>query len=145
RRLLRTGVCAVADGWQRRLERLCEGLRLSRAVVLLESCLVDVPMVMGFVRPVILMPVGLLAGLSTSQVESILIHELAHIRRWDYVVNLLASVVEGLLFYHPAVWWVSKQISAERENCCDDVVVELKGDARAYAATLATLERNRWP
>jgi GWxTD domain-containing protein len=144
-RLRRAGVCAASSDWQIRLHRLCERMQLSKPVVLLESCLVDVPVVMGFLRPVILMPMGLLAGLTTDQLESILIHELAHIRRWDYMVNLLQNLVEGLLFYHPAVWWVSGQVRAERENCCDDVVVNLKGDARGYAAALATLEQNRWP
>jgi len=144
-RLRRAGICAVSNEWQVRLHRLCGRVQLSKPVVLLESCLVEVPVVMGFLRPVILMPMGLLAGLSTDQLESILIHELAHIRRRDYVVNLLQTLVEGLLFYHPAVWWVSGQVRAERENCCDDVVVNLKGDARGYAAALATLERNRWP
>ena len=91
------------------------------------------------------MPVGLLVGLSTDQVEAILIHELAHIRRRDYLVNLLQKFVECVLFYHPAVWWVSGLVRAERENCCDDVVVKLNGDARGYAAALATLEKNRWP
>ncbi len=144
RRLRSAGVYATGE-WRARLDSLRERLKLSKPVVLLESCQVDVPVVMGFLRPVILMPMGLLAGLSTDQLESILIHELAHIRRWDYVVNLLQNLVEGLLFYHPAVWWVSGQIRAERENCCDDVVVNLKGDARGYAAALATLEQNRWP
>ena len=100
-------------------------------------------MVIGFLRPVILAPVGLLSGLRTDQVEAILLHELAHIRRSDYLVNLLQSLVEGLLFYHPAVWWVSHVIRAERENCCDDVVVAMSGDARGYAATLAALEEGR--
>lgn len=144
-RLRRAGVCAAPGDWQARLRSLCGRLGLSRPVILLESCLVDVPLVMGFLRPVILMPIGLLAGLTTDQLESILIHELAHIRRWDYVVNLLQNLVEGLLFYHPAVWWVSGQVRAERENCCDDVVLKLTGDARGYAAALATLEQNRWP
>ena len=145
RRLRRTGTCAALSEWQERLRRLCTRLDLAPRVLLLESCLIDVPVVIGFLRPAILMPVGLLVGLSTAQVESILIHELAHIRRRDYLVNLLQNVVECLLFYHPAVWWISGLIRAERENCCDDVVVELNGDARGYAAALATLEKNRWP
>ena len=145
RRLRCAGVSAASGDWQARLDGLCRRLRISKPVVLLESCLVDVPVIMGFLRPVVLVPMGLLAGLAADQLESILIHELAHIRRWDYVVNLLQNLVEGLLFYHPAVWWVSGQVRAERENCCDDVVVNLKGDARGYAAALATLEQNRWP
>ncbi|HLK65507.1 MAG TPA: GWxTD domain-containing protein [Bryobacteraceae bacterium] len=145
RRLQRAGVSAAPVAWQEHLDAWCRRLRLSQKVTLLESCLVDVPVIMGFLRPVILVPVGLLAGLPASQVECILIHELAHVRRWDYVVNLLQNLVEGLLFYHPAVWWVSEQVRAERENCCDDMVVKLKGDARGYAAALANLEQNRWP
>jgi len=144
-RLRRRGVCAASAAWQERLQRLRLRLQLSQGVVLLESCLVDVPVAIGLLRPAILMPVGLLMGLSTDQVESILIHELAHIRRRDYLVNLLQKFVECVLFYHPAVWWVSGVVRAERENCCDDVVVKLNGDARGYAAALATLEKNRWP
>ena len=77
------------------------------------------------------------------QVEAILLHELAHIRRHDYLVNLMQIVVEGLVFYHPAVWWISGVIRAERENCCDDLVVATQGDALAYAAALTALEQNR--
>ena len=97
----------------------------------------------GFVRPVILMPVGLLAGLPAAQVEALLLHELAHIRRYDYLVNLLQVFVEGLVFYHPAVWWIAAVIRAERENCCDDLVVATQGDAHQYATALAALEFNR--
>ena len=80
-----------------------------------------------------------------AQVEAILLHELAHIQRGDYLVNLLQTVVEGFLFYHPAIWWISGVIRAERENCCDDLVVVASGDAREYAAALAALEQTRWP
>ena len=110
---------------------------------LLESCITDTPVLIGYLRPVILLPLGCLTGLSAAQVECILLHELAHVVRHDYLVNLLQSMVEGLLFYHPAVWWVSRVVRAERENCCDDRVVELMGNARAYAATLAVLEERR--
>jgi GWxTD domain-containing protein len=143
RRLRRRGVCAAGTCWQELLLRLRDRVRLSRPVTLLESCLAEVPVVIGYVRPVILMPVGLLAGLTSEQVESILLHELAHIRRHDYLVNLLQIVVEGLVFYHPAVWWISGVIRAERENCCDDMVVAMQGDAFAYAAALTALEQNR--
>jgi len=144
RHLRRTGVCLAPDHWRERLERLGARVRLSRPVTLLESCLAEVPVVIGYLRPAILMPVGLLAGLPAGQVEAILLHELAHIRRYDYLVNLLQSAVEGFLFYHPAVWWISGLIRAERENCCDDLVVATHGDAHEYAAALATLEQNRW-
>src|SRR5580658_11016651 len=144
RRLRRSGVCRAPGEWQQRLDGLAARLRVSRPAALLESCLADVPVVIGYARPVILMPVGLLAGLPVAQVEAILIHELAHIRRQDYLVNLMQTFVEGLLFYHPAVWWISGVIRAERENCCDDLAVAATGDARQYAAALAALEQNRW-
>jgi GWxTD domain-containing protein len=143
-RLRRRGVCCAPDRWQRELARLSTRLRLSRPIALLESSLADAPMVLGHFRPVILMPIGLLAGLPPGQIEAILMHELAHIRRHDFLVNVLQRSVEGLLFYHPAVWWISRVIRAERENCCDDVVVAMTGDAHQYAVALATLEQNRW-
>jgi len=137
-------VTPAPGDWQARLGRLRQRLRVSRPVALMESCLAEAPVVIGFFRPVILLPIGLLTGLGAQQVEAILIHELAHVRRCDYLVSLLQKFVEGLLFYHPAVWWVSGVIRAERENCCDDVVVAVLGDAHGYAATLATLEEIRW-
>jgi GWxTD domain-containing protein len=145
RRLRRSGVCCAANVWQARLTRLKQQLQVTRPVMLLESCLAEVPVVVGYVRPMILMPVGLLAGLPVAQVEAILLHELAHIRRYDYVVNLMQVFVEGLLFYHPAVWWISGVMRAERENCCDDLVVAVTGGALEYAAALTALETRRGP
>jgi GWxTD domain-containing protein len=144
RRLRLSGVCQAPADWQQRLDSLAARLRVSKPAALLESCLAEAPVVIGYARPVILVPVGLLAGLPVAQVEAILIHELAHIRRRDYLVNLLQAFVEGLLFYHPAVWWISGIIRAERENCCDDLAVAATGDARQYAAALAALEQTRW-
>jgi GWxTD domain-containing protein len=143
--LRRRGVCSPSPRWQTELARLSALLRLSRPVQLLESCLADVPMVLGHFRPLILIPVGLLAGLPQSQVEAILLHELAHIRRRDYLTNILQRLAEGLFFYHPASWWISSVIRAERENCCDDVVVAVTGNPREYARTLAALEQHRFP
>jgi uncharacterized protein (TIGR03435 family) len=80
---------------------------------------------------------GALAGLPADQMEALLLHELAHIRRYDYLVNALQSMVEALLFYHPAVWWVSGHMRSEREMCCDDAVVAVTGDAQSYARALA--------
>jgi len=143
-RLRRLGVCGAPDAWLKRLDALRERLRMARPVTLLESCLADVPVVIGHLRPVILVPVGLLAGLPAGQVEAILVHELAHIRRGDYLINLMQTIVEGLLFYHPAVWWISAVIRTERENCCDDLVVATSGNAHEYATALAALAENRW-
>ena len=111
--------------------------------MMLESSLVRVPMAIGWLRPVILFPASALAGLTPEQLEAILAHELAHIRRHDYLINLLQTVIETLLFYHPAVWWVSRQIRAERENCCDDMAVAACGDALVYARALTKVERLR--
>jgi GWxTD domain-containing protein len=144
-RLRHAGVRSAPAPWTERLERLAARLGLRRPVLLLESCLTDVPVAAGYLRPAILLPIGLLAGLPAEQVEFILIHELAHLARRDYLVNLLQSMVESLLFYHPAVWWVSSVIRAEREHCCDDVVVALAGNPRSYAAALVTLEQRRAP
>jgi GWxTD domain-containing protein len=143
-RLRRTGVCGASNEWIERLDGLRTRLRMTRPVTLLESCFAEVPVVIGHLRPVILMPVGLLAGLPVAQVEAILLHELAHIRRADYLVNLMQTLVEGLLFYHPAAWWISSAIRTERENCCDDLVVSTSGDAHEYATALAALAENRW-
>jgi TonB family protein len=145
RRLRSRGVCFASEEWHVELARLAAQLRISRPVHLLESCVAEIPMVLGHLRPVVLVPVGVLAGLPAEQVETILLHELAHIRRCDYLVNVCQRVIEGILFYHPAVWWISKVIRTERENCCDDVVVSVTRHSRDYALALAALERNRVP
>jgi uncharacterized protein (TIGR03435 family) len=129
--------------WRRTLRELGARIGVSRPVELLVSALVQVPTVVGWIRPVVLVPVGALAGLPPEHVEALLIHELAHIRRHDYLVNMLQSVAEALLFYHPAVWWVSGHIRAERELCCDDVAVSASGDVLTYARALAELESCR--
>jgi GWxTD domain-containing protein len=143
-RFRRRGVCCAPSAWQREVERLTTLLRISRPVRLLESCLAEVPTVIGHVRPLILMPVGMLAGLSTTQTESILLHELAHIQRHDYLINTLQRCAEGLLFYHPAVWWISAVIRREREHCCDDLAISISGDRHEYARALAALEQSRF-
>ena len=122
------------------LERLLGALRVSAPVRLYESALVQVPTVIGWLRPIILLPASAVTGLSPTQLELILAHELAHIRRRDYLVNLLQTAVETLLFYHPAVWWVSHRMRIEREHCCDDLAVAAGGDAARYARALADLE-----
>lgn len=133
----------VSAELQQHFRALALRLRVSRPVRLLESSLVDAPTVIGFLKPVVLLPTSALTGLSVQQLESLLIHELAHIRRHDYLVNILQSVVETLLFYHPAVWWVSYRIRVEREHCCDDVAVKVTGNALEYAKVLERLETLR--
>ena len=142
-RLRHTGVTVAPAEWQARAARLIERLAISAPVRVCESMLAEVPSVIGWLRPVILIPAGTLAGLSTEQLETILAHELAHIRRHDYLINLLQTAIETLLFYHPAVWWTGNRIRTERENCCDDLAVEVCGDAFLYARALASLEQLR--
>jgi uncharacterized protein (TIGR03435 family) len=129
--------------WQQSLQELGTRIGLSRPVRLLVSALVQVPTVVGWLRPVVLVPVGALGGLPAEHMEALLLHELAHIRRHDYLMNILQSVAESLLFYHPAVWWLSGHIRTERELCCDDVAVSISGDAVTYARALAQLESYR--
>src|SRR5690242_4015924 len=142
-RLRSRGLCQAPVSWQRSLARLALELKISRPVSLFESLLTDVPVVVGHFRPVVLVPLGFLTGLPTEYVEAILLHELGHISRSDYFMNICQRIAEGLLFYHPAAWWISRVIRMERENCCDDVVVALRGDAHAYARALTALEQNR--
>jgi beta-lactamase regulating signal transducer with metallopeptidase domain len=109
-------------------------------VLLLESCFAAVPVVLGHFRPLILLPIGLLAGLPPAQME-VLVHELAHIRRHDYLMNLLQRFAEA---YHPVVWWYSAVMRDEQEKCCDDVVVSFTGQAHEYALALVALEQSRF-
>jgi beta-lactamase regulating signal transducer with metallopeptidase domain len=140
RRLHRSALATNASRWQTSCRRIAYRLGLPAAAHVVESTLVDVPTVVGWLRPAILLPVAAISALTPSQVEAILAHELAHIRRHDYAVNLVQTIAETLLFYHPAVWWLSKRVRAEREHCCDEIAVEICGDAVAYAKALAELE-----
>jgi|GEM_PF-3157514 len=141
--LRKSGVPVKDTQTTRLLERLAKGMSINFAVQLRESIAVNSPAAIGWLRPVILLPLSSLTGLNQQQLTAILAHELAHIRRADYLVNLLQSVIETLLFYHPAVWWISRQIRAERENCCDDLAVQFCGDRRIYADALLVLEQTR--
>jgi bla regulator protein blaR1 len=117
--------------------RIADTLQVRQTVHLFESVRVNTPMVIGFVKPVILLPVGLVTGLTTKQVEAVLAHELAHIKRYDYLVNLLQSLVEVVYFFHPALWWLSVRVREEREHCCDDIAIQVCGDKIALVKALA--------
>ena len=125
------------------LEELCLSLQrrmgLQRVVRYCESIHLNGPAVAGWIRPVVLLPVSVISGLTTEQLEAVIAHELAHIQRHDAFVNLFQLAVETLLFYHPAVWWLGKRIRAERENCCDDVAVALCESPVTYANALARM------
>jgi beta-lactamase regulating signal transducer with metallopeptidase domain len=143
RRLKRRGARPVEERWRELAADVARRLSVSAPVRILESTLVLVPTAVGWLRPAILLPASAFTGLTPQQLEAILAHELAHVRRHDYLVNLLQTAVETLLFYHPAVWWVSRQIRSEREQACDDMVVSVTGDVLTYARALTKVERLR--
>ncbi|MCE7951563.1 MAG: M56 family peptidase [Xanthomonadales bacterium PRO7] len=130
--------------WESRMAHLRERFGITRPVRLLASARVLTPMLVGWIKPAILLPASLLSGFPPQQVELIIAHELGHIRRWDYLVNLAQVVVETVLFYHPVVHWISRDVRNAREECCDDLVLQVaSGKALAYARALAGLEELR--
>jgi len=128
------------ESWQVRIGELASKLGIDREVRLLESAFVKVPMVAGLLKPVILIPLGLLAQLPPEQVEAILLHELAHIRRKDMFMNLIQSFGEALFFFHPGVRWVSSLIREERENCCDDIAVGFAKNKKEFIRALVSFQ-----
>ncbi len=138
--LSRLTLTPLSEEWQQRFERLCKLAGISQLVHLGETLTVNVPMVIGWLKPVILLPMGALTGLSTSQVESILLHELAHIRRHDYLINVLQTVCETIFFYQPAIWAISRRMRMERELACDDQVITWNNDPLEYAEALTAFE-----
>ncbi len=127
----------------KRLAALETRLGLRKPIRWLLSKSIDVPMVSGVVRPIVVVPTSMMTGMTPEQIDAILLHELAHVRRHDFLVNLLQMLVETLLFFNPAVWWISKQIRIQREYSCDDLACSAFGDKREYAWALAALEQLR--
>ena len=143
RRLHKAALGCAPSSWQLPANRLAQRLRLRTSVRVVEFTAVDVPTVLGWLRPVIILPLAAVAQLPPGQVEAVLAHELAHVRRHDYLVNLLQRVAEAVLFYHPAIWWISARVREEREHCCDDLAIDVCGDRDSYATALAELESRR--
>jgi beta-lactamase regulating signal transducer with metallopeptidase domain len=142
-RFARSHTSRADAAWEERLAALAKRLRISKPVRLASSGLAQVPAVVGWLRPVVLVPASVFTGLAPDQIDALLAHELAHVRRHDYLINLLQTAAETLFFYHPAVWWVSRKIREERENCCDDLAVEICGSKVAYVRALTDLEQMR--
>ena len=126
--------------WRQRVLELSKILKIKKKIVLLESQLVSVPSVTGFFKPIILIPIGLLSNLPQDQIEAILLHELAHIRRKDYFINLIQSFAEILFFFNPGVLWVSSIIKEERENCCDDIAVRITKSKSKFIHALVSFQ-----
>ena len=131
---------AVGGEWGRKFRKLAQRIGVRTNVRLLESALIKVPMAIGYLKPVILLPLGALNGVPALQMEAILVHELAHIRRRDYLMNLIQSLMEAIFFYHPVVWWLSGNIRIERENICDDIAITITGNTMEFAKALTNIQ-----
>lgn len=138
-RLKTTYIRPVEQKWELILNRMADKLHIRHKISLFESVKVDMPMVIGYLKPVILLPIGTLSRMPYDQVEMILAHELAHIRRADFLVNLIQSVVEVVLFFNPFVWWLSSVIRQEREHICDDMAMNISGKGLSLAKALVSL------
>jgi len=139
-RLQREKIEPLAHALHDRCLALQQRAQVSQRVRYFQSRLVNSPAVIGWFRPIVLLPITALTGLSPQQLEAVIVHELAHIKRLDCFVNLFQIAVETVLFYHPAVWWVSRCVRVERENCCDDIAVSVCGNVTEYAKALAVIE-----
>jgi len=126
--------------WNEKIEALCRNLNINKKVILLESQLVQIPSVTGYFKPIILVPIGLLSNLPQDQIEAILLHELAHIKRKDYFVNLIQSFAEILFFFNPGVLWLSFLMKEERENCCDDMAVSVTNNKSNFIHALVSFQ-----
>ncbi|KPV94115.1 Regulatory protein BlaR1 [Pseudoalteromonas sp. P1-9] len=139
-RLTTTNIVQPSDKLELIFNQLKERLFVTKRARLVISLTAHVPMAIGWIKPVVLLPANLASGLSIAQLEMLMAHELAHIKRYDYLVNLIQTFVELVLFFHPAVKWISKQIRQEREYCCDDLAIHHCGNQLVYARALAEAE-----
>jgi len=139
-RLRRRNLTTLPAPFVDRCRRLQQRLGITRVVRYCECRLVSVPAVIGLFRPVVLLPLRALTGLTPRQLEAVIAHELGHIKRFDVAVNFFQVIAETLFFFHPAVWWLNKRIRADREDCCDDVAIAACGERAAYVRALATME-----
>ena len=140
---LRNGALPITGYWYSRVQELASQLNISLKVSLAESARIQAPVVLGYLKPLIVVPVGMLSGLTAEQLETIFIHELTHIRRHDYLINLFQLILEAIFFFNPFVWKLSSIVRDEREHCCDDAVVRTSGNTAAYALALVQLEEAR--
>jgi beta-lactamase regulating signal transducer with metallopeptidase domain len=144
-RLRTRDVRALDAIWQDKARNLSKRIGVHRNVRLFESVRIQVPLTLGYLKPVILLPLGFVNQLSMAEVEAVLAHELAHIARRDWVFNLLQAFIESLFYYHPAVWWMSQIIRHERENACDDAALSATGNPIAFARALVQVQEMATP
>ena len=125
--------------WQNRIDKHLINLGSSRSVEIAQSALIKMPMMIGFLKPMILFPVGVINGMEIKEVEAIIAHELSHVLRNDYIMNIIQSCIEVLFYFNPAVWWLSSVVRLERENSCDDMAIQLTNSNVQYAKALLKL------
>ncbi|MFT5052920.1 MAG: beta-lactamase regulating signal transducer with metallopeptidase domain, partial [Chlamydiales bacterium] len=143
--LRRTATALDDPKWQQVVDSLCVDLGLRRVVRILQSARIESPAVIGWLAPIIVVPVSAFTGLTAGQLRSVLAHELAHIRRHDHLVNAVLALIEVSLFFHPATWWFAGLVRREREHCCDLAAIRVTGNPRLLARALAELESLRLP
>ncbi len=134
----------VDEYWFDMIQDLLKKVNIKKSIDLVESALVRSPVVVGYLKPMILFPIGAINRLNPQEVEAILAHEIAHIMRHDYVFNIIQSIIEALFYFNPAVWWISANIRAERENCCDDIAIQLCGNSMTYAKSLVLVQEMQY-
>ncbi|MEJ2004382.1 MAG: M56 family metallopeptidase, partial [Cyclobacteriaceae bacterium] len=139
-RIENLGSAEIPEEWSEIIGRIASDLKIRRPVKVINSMHVDMPMVYGYFKPVLFLPVSYLSGLSPDQLEAVFAHELAHIRRHDFLVNFIQRFIEAIFFFNPFIWWISRSVNAERERCCDDLAVRYSSDRRSYVRALSTLE-----
>src|SRR6266496_1999972 len=139
-RLKKRNIIEVGTHWNKRMNELAAKINITKPVMLLQSSLAKVPMVIGHLKPVILVPIGILNALPQNEVEAILLHELAHIKRCDFLINLLQQFAEIFFFFNPAVLWILSLIKNERENCCDDIAITVTQDKKIFIHALVTFQ-----
>jgi bla regulator protein BlaR1 len=131
-----------SEFWANKVSLFSEKLKITKAVKLLQSGYIKVPVVVGHLKPVILMPIGLLAGLPMEQVDAILLHELAHIKRNDYFINFLQNIAEAVFFFNPGLLWISSLLKEERENCCDDIALQQTNNKMEFVQALISFKEH---
>jgi len=136
------GINAAPGAWQERVDQLCRQMGIHRTVRLVESQLVKMPLVIGHLRPMILMPLGLITGLPEGEIEAVLLHELAHIRRNDYIVNFIQNVAVNFFFFNPGLLWMSSLLREEREHCCDDIAIARTHDRAGFIRALISFKEH---
>jgi len=142
-RYKRYGTTDLPEEWNKKIRKIASSIRLGKNVRVVQSLIATIPMASGWIKPVIVLPASIISGIPANQLEAIITHELAHIKRNDYLVNILQSLIEIIMFYNPAMWWISGLIRTEREKCCDDITLIAGNERIIYAKALISIQEVR--